>query len=66
MLKLILIALPLIVVAFLVYVAMQPSDFRITPSAAISAPPGIVFAQVNDLHKWERGRRGRKSIPPRR
>jgi len=53
MLKKILIALAAIVVVFIVVVAMQPSDFRIARSATISAPAPAVFAEVNDLHKWE-------------
>jgi hypothetical protein len=53
MLKKILIALAVIVVAFLVVVALQPDDFRITRTTTISAPPPAVFAQVNDLHRWE-------------
>jgi len=53
MLKKILIALAAIVVVFVVVVAMQPSDFRVARSATISAPAPAVFAQVNDLHKWE-------------
>src|SRR6266852_2515065 len=53
MLKIILIALALIVVVFVVIIAIQPSDFRITRSATIAAPPEAVFAQVNDLHNWE-------------
>jgi uncharacterized protein YndB with AHSA1/START domain len=42
-----------IVAGFAVYVAMQPSAFRIERSATIAAPPATVFAQVNDFHKWE-------------
>ncbi len=38
---------------FAVIVALQPSDFRVTRTATISAPPAAVFDQVNDLHKWE-------------
>jgi len=53
MLKIILIALAVIVVVFVAIVAVQPSDFRITQSATIAAPPEVVFAQVNDLHNWE-------------
>lgn len=53
MLKKILIALAVIVVALVAVIALQPSTFRIARSAAISAPPERVFAQVNDLHKWE-------------
>lgn len=53
MLKKILIALVVIVIVFVIVVAMQPTDFRITRSATIAATPEIVFAQVNDFHKWE-------------
>lgn len=43
----------LAVVAFCVYAAMQPDSFEVARSTAISAPPEKIFAQVNDLHKWE-------------
>ena len=49
----ILIALGVIIVLFVGVVAMQPSDFRVTRSAKISAPPPAVFAQVNDFHNWQ-------------
>ena len=42
-----------IIVLFAIIVALQPSDFRVTRSAIMSAPPPAVFAQVNDFHKWE-------------
>jgi hypothetical protein len=53
MLKKIFIAIAVIVVAFVVVVALQPSEFRIVRNATISAPPPAVFAQVNDFHNWE-------------
>jgi uncharacterized protein YndB with AHSA1/START domain len=53
MVRTILIAAAVIVLAFLVVVAVQPSDFRITRSIKISAPPDVVFAQVNDLHNMD-------------
>ena len=53
MLAKILIALVVIVVVVLVVVASQPATFRIARSITISAPPERVFAEVNDLHKWE-------------
>ena len=40
-------------VLFLVAVAMQPSDFSVSRSTTVAAPSEIVFAQVNDLHKWQ-------------
>ena len=49
----ILIAIAVILVVFLIIVATRPADFRITRSATIGAPPPVVFAQVNDFHKWE-------------
>ncbi len=53
MLEIILIALAAIVAVFVVVVAMQPSEFRVTRSTAIAALPPVVFAQVNDFHNWE-------------
>jgi Polyketide cyclase / dehydrase and lipid transport len=53
MVKKILIAIAGIVIAFVVVVALQPSEFRIVRSATISAPPPAVFARVNDFHSWE-------------
>ena len=41
------------VAVLLIVVAMQPTDFRITRSAKISAPPPAVFEQVNDFHTWQ-------------
>src|SRR5258705_10507141 len=42
-----------IIVLFAIIVALQPSDFRVTRSAIMSAPAPAVFAQVSDFHKWE-------------
>lgn len=53
MLKWIVVAVVLLVGAFAVFVALQPSDFRIERSAAIAAPPAAVFAQVNDFRRWQ-------------
>lgn len=53
MLKKILIGLAVIVLVLIAVIAMQPSDFKISRSAAIPAPPATVFAQVNDLRNWE-------------
>jgi hypothetical protein len=52
MLKFILIGLVTLLVVFLIVVALQPADFRITRTATIAAPAAIVFEQVNDFHKW--------------
>jgi uncharacterized protein YndB with AHSA1/START domain len=53
MLLKVLIVLAVVVGVFLVFVALRPSAFRVTRSASIAAPPEAIFAQVNDLHKWE-------------
>jgi hypothetical protein len=53
MLKKILIVLAVAVVGFVIVVATRPADFRVSRSTAIAAPPAVVFAQVNDFHKWE-------------
>jgi uncharacterized protein YndB with AHSA1/START domain len=53
MLKKILIGLAVLVALFVVVVAMQPSEFHVERTATIAAPPTEVFAQVNDLHKWD-------------
>lgn len=50
--KILLILLALIAL-FLIVAAFQPSEFRITRSGMIAAPPPVVFGQVNDLRKWE-------------
>jgi hypothetical protein len=49
----ILIAIAVILIVFVVVVALRPAEFHVARSATIPAPPAVVFAQVNDLHKWE-------------
>jgi uncharacterized protein YndB with AHSA1/START domain len=49
----ILIGLAVIIVLFLIVAATRPSEFQVTRSATIAAPPAVVFPHVNDLHKWE-------------
>ncbi|WP_020472603.1 SRPBCC family protein [Zavarzinella formosa] len=51
--KKILLGLLVVIGIFAVVVAMQPSDYQVTRSATMAAPPSEVFAQVNDFHKWE-------------
>ena len=50
--KIIIIAIPAIIVLFLIYVSMQPGVFRVTRSATIAAPPAQVFPHINDFHNW--------------
>jgi len=53
MLLRILVVVAILVIAFIILVALQPSTFRVARSATIAAPPELLFAQVNDLHRWE-------------
>jgi len=53
MLEKVLIALAVLVILVLVVVALQPADYRVARGATIAAPPAAVFAQVNDLHKFQ-------------
>ncbi len=53
MVKTILIVLAAVALVVVVVVAMQPSEFRVTRSTTVAAPPAAVFAQVNDFHRWE-------------
>jgi len=53
MLKKILIVIGVIVVAFVIIVALQPAEFHVARTATVAAPAEVVFAQVNELKKWE-------------
>ena len=53
MLKKILVALLVIVVVLVAVIALQPSAFRVARATSVTAPAPVVFAQVNDFHKWE-------------
>jgi len=48
----IVVAVGVLVVVFVCIVALQPSHYRVERSATINAPASVVFAQVNDFHKW--------------
>jgi len=39
-------------IGLVVAVATRPSEYRVTRTATIAAPPAAVFAHVNDFHKW--------------
>ncbi|MEO6002533.1 MAG: SRPBCC family protein [Opitutus sp.] len=53
MLTKILLALAVLLAAFLIYVALRPGDFHVARSVTVSAPPAQVFAQMNDLHNYQ-------------
>ena len=52
-LKRLLIGGALLIGAFAVVVWFQPDDYRLTRTTVIVAPAAAVFAQVNDLKKWD-------------
>jgi hypothetical protein len=41
-------------VAFLIYVALQPSEFRVERTAEIGAPADQIFPLINDLRQFNR------------
>ncbi len=53
MLKKVLIVLAVLVVILVVVTALQPSEFHVARATTVAAPAPVVFAQVNDFHKWE-------------
>lgn len=57
MIKKILLSLVVVIVVlvavFICIVALQPAHYRVERSATINAPALVVFAQVNDFHKWD-------------
>lgn len=52
MLKKLLIGLGVLLAVFLVVVATRPDSYTVSRSVEMAAPPAMVFAQVNDFHKW--------------
>ena len=53
MIKKTLSAFAIIILVLAVIVALQPPEFRIARSITIATPPAVVFAQVDDFHKWQ-------------
>jgi hypothetical protein len=47
------VALAVMLGLFLVIVAMQSNEYRVTRSATMKAAPPAVFAEVNNFHNWE-------------
>jgi Polyketide cyclase / dehydrase and lipid transport len=52
MLKKLLLGVAVIVIIFIIIIALQPTDFRIERSQTIPAAVDVVFAQVQDFHRW--------------
>lgn len=53
MLKKLLIGLGVLLAVFLVVVATRPDTYSVSRSLEMAAPPSVVFAQVNDFHRWD-------------
>lgn len=53
MLKKIVLVFVALLAAFAIYVALQPSEYRVERTVTIDAPASEVFANVNDFRKWE-------------
>jgi hypothetical protein len=49
----ILLAIAFIAIIFFVVIAGRPDEFIVTRTARMAVSPAIIFAQVNDFHKWE-------------
>jgi uncharacterized protein YndB with AHSA1/START domain len=64
MLKKILIVLVVLVAAFVAAVFYQPAEHRYVNSITINAPPGVVFAHVNDLRQHEAWNPWGKKLDP--
>lgn len=52
MLKIIVVVIVILVLAVLIYAATRPDAFRVERTAVIKAPPGRIFALLEDLHRW--------------
>lgn len=52
MLKKIVLVLGAVVIVLVAVVATRPDTFHVERSAQVAAPPGAVFALVNDFHQW--------------
>jgi len=63
MLVKILIGVAIVVAALAGYVATRPSEFSVSRSATFAAPAPLVFAQVNELKRWEGGSPWQKKDP---
>jgi hypothetical protein len=50
----IILAIAVVIVAAVAYIATRPEDFRVERSALIDAPSEVVFSIINDLHQWSR------------
>jgi len=52
MIKKILIGLVVVIIILVIVILLQPATYQVERSTTINAPAEVVFAQVNDFHKW--------------
>lgn len=53
MVKKTLLVLAVIILGFLLYVAQQPSGYRVVRTATLVAPAPQVYGLINDFHQWD-------------
>ncbi|MBC8001968.1 MAG: SRPBCC family protein [Opitutaceae bacterium] len=49
----ILTGIAVLLIILLIVIATRPGEFKVARSATINTSPALVFAQVNELRKWE-------------
>lgn len=54
MLKNVLIAILVVIICFLGYVAIQPADYEISREITIATPPDVIFPYINNTQKANR------------
>ena len=52
MIKRILLFIVVVAAVVLIYAAFKPSDFSVSRTATIQAPPEKIFPLINDFHNW--------------
>lgn len=53
MLRKILFGLATLLVVLVAIIIVQPSEYRVSRTLTMAAPPQDIFAQLNDFHRWE-------------
>jgi Polyketide cyclase / dehydrase and lipid transport len=53
LLRKILLGLATLLVVLVAIIIVQPSEYRVSRTLTMAAPPQDVFAQLNDFHRWE-------------
>jgi hypothetical protein len=53
MLRKILLGLAVVIAGILIAAAFQPADFHVSRSTLVSASPAALFAEVNELPRWQ-------------